>query len=83
MSQPIRLAVLLSGFAVVLAMVGLGPTAHADLFNSRQTWLRGATTRLFMHWRMLTSPGYTDCAQSTEKSCALTPSPLRYCSTPM
>jgi alpha-L-fucosidase len=57
-----RLAVVLTAFAMVLTMLGLAPAAHADLFNSRQTWLRNATTGLFMHWGMLTSPQYFDCA---------------------
>src|SRR5579859_4754025 len=65
MPSRIRLRVALASIAaVVLAMLGFvaSPAAHADLYNSRQTWFRNSTTGLFMHWGMLTSPGYTDCA---------------------
>jgi alpha-L-fucosidase len=59
----VRLTVLVAAFAMIFTMAAFGPAAHADLFNSRQTWLRNATTGLFMHWGMLTSPQYFDCAQ--------------------
>jgi alpha-L-fucosidase len=48
---------------VILAMVGFGSRpAKADLLNSRQNFLRAATSGLFMHWGMLTSPGTTSCS---------------------
>ena len=49
--------------ALVLALVGLGGRpARADLQNPRQDFLRASTNGLFMHWGMLTSPGFTSCS---------------------
>jgi alpha-L-fucosidase len=49
--------------ATALALVGLGARpAKADLLNSRQVFLRNSTSGLFLHWGMLTSPGFTSCS---------------------
>ena len=49
--------------SVIVAMVGFGTRpARADLQNPRQDFLRGSTNGLFMHWGMLTSPGFTSCS---------------------
>src|SRR5437773_1472982 len=49
--------------ALVLALVGFGSKpARADLQNPRQDFLRASTNGLFMHWGMLTSPGFTSCS---------------------
>jgi alpha-L-fucosidase len=46
----------------VLALIGLGDRpARADLINPRQDFLRASTAGVFLHWGMLTSPGYTSC----------------------
>ena len=49
--------------ATVLALVGPGAAkpAHADLQNPRQDFLRASTNGVFLHWGMLTSPGFTSC----------------------
>jgi alpha-L-fucosidase len=46
--------------AAVVAFGGNRP-ASADLQNPRQDFLRASTAGVFLHWGMLTSPGYTDC----------------------
>ena len=49
--------------ATVLAMLGLNShPARADLQNPRQDFLRASTSGVFLHWGMLTSPGYTSCS---------------------
>jgi len=49
--------------STVIALVGFGGRpAHADLQNPRQDFLRAATSGLFLHWGMLTSPGFTSCS---------------------
>jgi len=49
--------------SVIVAMVGFGTRpARADLQNPRQDFLRASTNGLFMHWGMLTSPGFTSCS---------------------
>ncbi len=57
--------ILVAGLAVVAvaaAMLGIRtPQARADLINSRQNFLRASTNGLFLHWGMLTSPGFTSC----------------------
>jgi alpha-L-fucosidase len=56
-------AAVIAAAAVVVAMMGFGtPNAHADLINKRQVALRESTSALFMHWGMLTSPGFTSCS---------------------
>jgi alpha-L-fucosidase len=48
--------------SMLIATFGFGGRpAHADLTNPRQAALRNATSGLFLHWGMLTSPGYTSC----------------------
>jgi len=48
--------------SVLVAMLGFGTRpARADLQNPRQDFLRAATSGLFLHWGMLTSPGFTSC----------------------
>src|SRR3989440_1602583 len=48
--------------SMLIAMFGFGGRpARADLQNPRQAALRGATSGLFLHWGMLTSPGFTSC----------------------
>ncbi|GIH14333.1 discoidin domain-containing protein [Rugosimonospora africana] len=55
-------AALVALVAIVVAMLGLGAhPARADLTNPRQDFLRASTSGLFLHWGMLTSPGYTSC----------------------
>jgi alpha-L-fucosidase len=55
-------AALIALVAIVLATFGLGARpARADLTNPRQDFLRASTSGLFLHWGMLTSPGYTSC----------------------
>ncbi len=49
--------------SVLVAMLGFGTRqARADLINPRQDFLRGSTSGVFLHWGMLTSPGYTSCS---------------------
>jgi alpha-L-fucosidase len=49
--------------ATAIAIVGLGDRpARADLTNPRQDFLRASTSGVFLHWGMLTSPGYTSCS---------------------
>jgi alpha-L-fucosidase len=49
--------------SVLVAMLGFGTRqARADLINPRQNFLRAATSGVFLHWGMLTSPGYTSCS---------------------
>jgi alpha-L-fucosidase len=59
----VRGGVLATIVAVLLAILGL-PTspARADLQNPRQTWLRNATSGVFLHWGMRTSPSHTSCS---------------------
>ncbi len=48
--------------SVLVAMLGFGTRpARADLQNPRQDFLRAATSGLFLHWGMLSSPGFTSC----------------------
>jgi hypothetical protein len=47
--------------AVVTALVGVAPSASAELQNPRQTWLRNSVGGLFLHWGERTSPGFTSC----------------------
>ena len=48
--------------SVLVAMLGFGSRqAHADLTNPRQDFLRSSQAGVFLHWGMLTSPGYTSC----------------------
>jgi alpha-L-fucosidase len=56
-------AILVTAVATVTVLFGLGsPPARADLQNPRQDFLRASTSGLFLHWGMLTSPGYTSCS---------------------
>jgi hypothetical protein len=49
--------------AVAVATLGLSPRpARADLTNPRQDFLRASTSGVFLHWGMLTSPGYPSCS---------------------
>src|SRR5437016_7880841 len=49
--------------SMLIAMFGFGGRpARADLTNPRQAALRAATSGLFLHWGMLTSPGFTSCS---------------------
>src|SRR5437899_3792133 len=49
--------------SVLVAMLGFGTRqARADLINPRQNFLRASTSGVFLHWGMLTSPGYTSCS---------------------
>jgi hypothetical protein len=43
-----------------LALVG-NPSAHADLTNPRQAYLRAATGGLFLHWGERTAPAHNNC----------------------
>jgi len=62
-SRPgIALASVVALLAAVLVALGGGRPAHADLTNPRQDFLRASTAGLFLHWGMLTSPGYTSCS---------------------
>ncbi len=55
-----RLGMLSLVLAMLLAITPFAARpAHADLQNPRQQWLRDSTAGLFLHWGMLTSPGYT------------------------
>jgi alpha-L-fucosidase len=48
--------------AALVALVGISTQqARADLLNPRQNFLRAATNGVFLHWGMLTSPGFTSC----------------------
>ncbi len=60
--KAVRIGVVATILASLLVTLG-GPTspAHADLEHPRQAWLRNATSGLFLHWGMRTSPGYTSC----------------------
>jgi alpha-L-fucosidase len=58
----LTLAVLIALAATAVAVLGPGAApARADLTNPRQDFLRASTSGLFLHWGMLTSPGYTSC----------------------
>jgi alpha-L-fucosidase len=49
--------------ALILATLGAAAApAHAEVEHPRQAWLRNATSGLFLHWGMRTSPGYTSCS---------------------
>jgi alpha-L-fucosidase len=37
------------------------PSAHAELQNPRQDFLRSSTAGLFLHWGIRTSPAHTNC----------------------
>jgi alpha-L-fucosidase len=59
----LRLVTVFVVAATVIAMLGLGNRpARADLINPRQDFLRASTSGVFLHWGMLTSPGYTSCS---------------------
>jgi alpha-L-fucosidase len=53
--------VLLALAALIAAVLVGGRPARADLTNPRQDFLRASTAGVFLHWGMLTSPGYTSC----------------------
>jgi alpha-L-fucosidase len=58
-----RLSVVLAAALVSLcSLVISGPSAHADLQNPRQAFLRSSTAGLFLHWGIRTAPQHTDCA---------------------
>jgi alpha-L-fucosidase len=48
--------------ATAIVAAGGSRPAHADLQNPRQNFLRASTSGVFLHWGMLTSPGYTSCS---------------------
>ncbi len=55
-------AVVLALTAAMVAVLGVyDRPARADLQNPRQDFLRASTSGVFLHWGMLTSPGYTSC----------------------
>jgi alpha-L-fucosidase len=52
------------------SLLGAAPAAARDdgstddgLFNPRQRWLRDSLGGIFLHWGLLTAPGYTDVAE--------------------
>ena len=56
-------ATLVTVVALLTVLFGLASQpARADLQNPRQDFLRASTSGLFLHWGMLTSPGYTSCS---------------------
>ena len=57
-----RRAVALVALAVLLGAFVAARPARADLTNPRQDFLRASTAGVFLHWGMLTSPGYTSCS---------------------
>ena len=56
-------AVLLTALALLLGGTVSAGSAHADLTNPRQTFLRNSVGGLFIHWGERTAPAHTDCAQ--------------------
>src|SRR4051794_2636828 len=61
-----RIRRLLIALAAVLVPVGAlalvgNPSAHADLTNPRQAYLRAATGGLFLHWGERTAPAHNNC----------------------
>jgi alpha-L-fucosidase len=54
---------LLAGALLTVGLlVPVNRSAHADLFNPRQDFLRGSVGGLFLHWGERTFPQHTDCA---------------------
>ncbi|MEV6848972.1 discoidin domain-containing protein [Actinoplanes sp. NPDC051411] len=64
-SKPVRRwpgVAFLALVALLATMFVATRPARADLTNPRQDFLRASTSGLFLHWGMLTSPGYTSCS---------------------